>query len=95
MTESIESTDDTDSYKGYQLFSDVENKLLRDWNRAVTLHNMCSDGNKDLLKGYISHLDKNSITGCFVLTTSLRKKGYDAVKKSIDASLAAKEAKNA
>jgi hypothetical protein len=70
-------------HKGYDLFNEVVDSNVRNWNRTVTMHNMCADGNQASVRGYIEQLDQKSRLGCVVLLTAIKRDGIQKVKETV------------
>ena len=88
MTEEINNTQDkaTNEYKGFGLFNDVEDVVLRTYNRARVLTNIADSTSKErkisangmgLILGYFSKIPKEERKGVmeqFVI--AMKEQGY-------------------
>lgn len=75
-----------DTFKGYELFNDIEDKNLRNRNRAVVLTNIAEDRTRNrlisangagLILGYFKEIpdeDKNDVKERF--TVEMKNRGY-------------------
>ena len=68
-------------FKGYSLFNEIEDLNLQSWNRAATMFNMCSEGRKDFVRGYIDQLSPNGRRDCYIVLASINANGYEQTKR--------------
>jgi len=81
----------TKTYKGYNLFNDIDNVGLRTWNRCATAFNIYQDKGEDLFVEYVSQFDKKNqqmvkLTFQYLLMKREKlgaKEGYEAVKREL------------
>ena len=83
MTEENESTMKDQKYKGYPLFNNVVDKNLQAWNRAAIMHNMCNDGNEELVNGYANTLDEAGKMSCLVVMQAILTNGLEQTRNDL------------
>ena len=71
------------SYEGYKLFNDVEDKKLQSWNRSAVMFNMCTDGKKDLVRGYIGAISEEDRVRVMVVLAAIKQNGYSQTKRDL------------
>lgn len=71
-------------YKGYDLFTDVEDDLLQAWNRANTIVNITDKLGSDDAESYHQSYDKVARMKVEMLMMMVKEKGRDAVVKQIN-----------
>jgi hypothetical protein len=70
-------------YKGYNLFSHIQNPKLRAWNRCAMLFNTRRDGGTELSQNYLNELDDIGKAHVRAMLDDIRKDGYEATKKTV------------
>lgn len=75
-------------FEGYNLFSHISNKKLRDWNRLCTVLNITLHKDTQKAKEYRKQLDKDSQISLISMFQQLKDVGYDALVKEVNRSVA-------
>ncbi len=70
-------------YKGYNLFSHIQQPRLRAWNRCAMLVNTRRDGGEQLAKEYANQIDDIGRQHISQMLAEIQKTGYDTVKKTV------------
>lgn len=81
----------TKTYKGYNLFNDIDNVGLRTWNRCATAFNIYQDKGEELFEQYVTQFkekDQQMIKLTFQYLVLKReqygaKEGYEMVKREL------------
>ncbi len=75
--------DNNNSYKGYSLFKDVEDRTLQTWNRAVTMFNINEKLNEKVAREYAQHFTQNETTKLYMMLQYIKVKGAELVRQEI------------
>ena len=70
-------------FKGYSLFSEIENKMLRAYNQWNVISNMTQNGYKELAYDYLNTLPQEDKVGLTIITTYIKMKGLEETKREI------------
>jgi hypothetical protein len=70
-------------FKGYSLFSEIENKMLRAYNQWNVVSNLTQNGLKELASNYLDVLPKEDKVGLSIITTYIQMKGLEETKREI------------
>ena len=70
-------------FKGYSLFSEIENKMLRAYNQWNVISNMTQNGYKELAYDYLNTLTQEDKVGLTIITTYIKMKGLEETKREI------------
>jgi hypothetical protein len=70
-------------FKGYSLFSEIENKMLRAYNQWNVISNLTQNGLAELAEGYINTLPQEDKVGLTIITTYIKMKGLEETKREI------------
>lgn len=62
------------SYRGYSLFSEIEDPTLRTWNRCAIAFNLSGD------KGYLANFDCRSKKQMVAMFRYIKKVGYEQAR---------------
>ena len=73
----------TKDYKGFSLFTDIEDSALRSWNRAAVIFNLNKDGEVELLTGYYESLPDEGKIGAYLTLQMIKEKGYEEARKEL------------
>lgn len=68
-------------FKGYDMFDDVENNILRAWNRCQTIMNIIEVHGKELSQEYLLQFNKISQLQIAMMFALIKKDGVDAARK--------------
>ena len=77
------------NYKGSPLFNDVEDVKLRTWNRCAIVFNLLGDRGTSAAQAYSKALGEEGQKQVLGMFDCIKKFGYDAVRKQVNAGLAA------
>lgn len=80
---SLKNEEQMNDYKGYSLFNDVMNPVIRAWNRANTVFNIKEQHGSVLATRYAKNFDRNSLLAIFTVFTSIDKRGYEQTRRDI------------
>lgn len=73
------------SYKGYSLFNDVEDKALQAWNRFVVMMNILSDTKSEQEStNYVNHFTDEEKISIKETGRMIREQGVAAVRATIN-----------
>lgn len=72
-----------DNFKGYGLFNDVEDKVLRTWNRCQTFLNIKEQHGEELAKEYLNKFDPLEQLFMMATFTSISMKGMESVRMEV------------
>jgi hypothetical protein len=70
-------------FKGYSLFTEVENKMLRAFNQWNVISNLTQNGLKELGAEYIDQLPQADKVGLTIISTYIKMKGLEETKREI------------
>jgi len=74
------------SYKGYSLFNDVENKALQAWNRFVVMMNILKDtGSEAESTNYVNHFENDDKVRIKETGRMIEENGVAAVRATLNA----------
>ena len=74
-------------FECYNLFSHIDNPMLRDWNRLCTVLNITLHKGGEKAKEYREQLDKDSQISLLKMFQKLKDFGYDNVVKEVNGSV--------
>lgn len=72
-----------DEYKGYNLFTQVNNLRIRTWNQLNTFLNILSIDNKTTAGEYLNCLADNGRAKVVSMIEELKEKGYTKLHKEV------------
>ena len=72
------------SYKGYSLFKDVENDLLRSFNRVVTLTNIKEDLGEGYVRGYLASIPETEYVRLNAVAARISQLGLEATRAEVN-----------
>lgn len=73
------------SYKGYQLFNDIEDKALQAWNRFIVMMNIIKDtGSRQEGTNYMNHFDHSDKVRVKETVRLVKEQGYSTVRATIN-----------
>ncbi len=67
----------------FNYFNDIENPLLRTWNRLVTVFNLREDAGAAVAQEYINNLSKEDNHQMIYMAMLVKKVGKDKVKEFV------------
>ena len=70
-------------FKGYSLFTEIENKMLRAYNQWNVVSNLTQNGLKELAYEYLENLPKEDKVGLTIISTYIKMKGLEETKREI------------
>lgn len=70
-------------FKGYSLFSEIENKMLRAYNQWNVMSNLVQNKLTDIADGYLAALPDEDRVGLSIITTYIKMKGLEETKREI------------
>lgn len=70
-------------YKGYDLFNDVGDFVLRTWNRYNTILNIKEEHGNALAIKYAGHLDKQEQFAILTIGRTVSARGYENVRREL------------
>jgi hypothetical protein len=70
-------------FKGYSLFSEIENKMLRAYNQWNVISNLTQNGYQELAYEYLNTLPQEDKVGLTIITTYIKMKGLEETKREI------------
>lgn len=70
-------------FKGYSLFTEIENKMLRAYNQWNIVSNLTQNGLKELAYEYVENLPKEDKVGLTIISTYIKMKGLEETKHEI------------
>lgn len=77
----------TNEFKNYSLFNDVQNPLVRTWNRCSVYLNIMVDRDKVTAQGYLAALDDISVAAMRSMLKLIQEQGSENIKKQVMASI--------
>lgn len=74
------------SYKNYSLFNDVQDPLLRSYNRVVAVMNIREDFGDGYATGYLHSLpeDEKDMQRMMAVAVAIKQRGLDSVKAEVN-----------
>ena len=70
-------------FKGYSLFSEIENKMLRAYNQWNVVSNLTQNGLIELANEYLGNLPAADKVGLTIISTYIKMKGLEETKREI------------
>jgi N-acetyl-anhydromuramyl-L-alanine amidase AmpD len=70
-------------FECYNLFSHINNTMLRDWNRLCTVLNITLHKGASKAKEYRQQLDKESQESLISLFNKLKEQGYESLSREV------------
>lgn len=80
----MEAAQNSNMYKGYSLFNDVEDAALRTWNRCTVMLNMNVDHDSEFVKGYAGCLGDVERMQMMAMYQYIAVRGAEAVRLEIN-----------
>ena len=77
-------SNNTNEYRGYSLFNEVEDAALRTWNRCTVLFNLNIDQGEGFVQGYSDSLNNVERMQMLAMYQYIAIKGVDAVRLEIN-----------
>lgn len=71
-------------HNGYSLFTEIENPLLRAFNRCILTLNINEDAGRAVVKDYLENFSEKDRAAMFVMFGYIKQKGPDQVIKEIN-----------
>lgn len=71
------------NYKGYSMFNEVVNPVIKAWNRLNTIYNIKEQHGSVLARRYAEQLSKPDLTSVYLLIASVDAKGYEQTRRDI------------
>jgi len=71
----------------FETFNNIDNLLLRVYNRTVLVFNLQSDVGKSAAVKYLDQFNAKEKTQIFIMSKLIKEKGADNVKKSVMSSV--------
>jgi hypothetical protein len=68
-------------------FNDVENVVLRTWNRCAIMSNLKQDKGEDAVVKYASQFSKGDIALAYTMLSLIKTRGYENVKMAVNKSI--------
>lgn len=75
--------DDYQEYRGFSLFTDVQNSDVQAWNRCMMYLNIFKDHGRELADEYIGQIDEVSRRRMQKLQETIKEEGYSVVQRRI------------
>lgn len=70
--------------KDYARFDDIENPLLKAFNRVVVAHNISDQFGAEKAKEYINGFEKRDLMEMAIVTGMIKEKGLKKVKQEVN-----------
>ena len=70
-------------FKGYDLFDDVEDRVIRAWNRCNTIFNIRERHSQELAEEYVNQFNDVSKLQIFVMLETIKVDGYNKVRMMV------------
>lgn len=70
-------------FKGYSLFTEIENKMFRAYNQWNVVSNLTQNGLIELANEYLGNLPKQDKVGLTIISTYIKMKGLEETKREI------------
>lgn len=83
MQENVVLTNKNNDYRGYSLFKDVKNPVIRAWNRLNTIYNIKEQHGSVLARRYAEQLGKSELISVYLLIASVDSKGYEQTRRDV------------
>lgn len=81
--EPVLNVNSDNEFRGYNLFKDVTNPLIRTWNRLNTIFNIKEDHGNAVAVGYSKQLSKNDRASIMIMANYVTVKGYENARREI------------
>lgn len=70
-------------FKGYSFFDEINNPVIKAWNRLNTIYNMKEQGGNAIATKYAASFDKFEMVQIATLAMAIERDGYENVRRSI------------
>lgn len=70
-------------FKGYSTFDEIQNPIVKAWNRLNTIYNMKEQGGNAIALKYAAKFDKFERIQILTLSLAVAKDGYENVRRMI------------
>lgn len=78
--------------KSYPRFDEIDNTVLRCWNRCAMAFNISEDKGEDACQKYLETFDKKSKKQMLIMFEYIKANGYENVKREVTRTTGSMEA---